>query len=597
LGEGTITNVWALYDEPGANYWNTSTQTGYWPSLYRLTPPALDLQPATAKGEPSPVICVAVTCTAAVTLQPGLTWSDGSAFTAADVVFTINTVLQFRLGLNWKQFYDPDVLDHAEALDKFNVKLYFKSHPTISDWQYGVLQGPIINRAFWQPRILDAVNLLPDASLQNSIHELEAELAEMQAELDGLNIALTVASPEGVPDEDTVQKANHLENNLVGVKNTLEKKRAELDSKLADARAALFMVENDKEPTLGPWKFSSRSEGWYENQANFGTPFGNPWFDYVRYISYPDESSAVNALVNNKVDLVLTQAGLSAESVSRLKDYPEISLIRNLTRSGRFLAFNHADSYLADPVLHQALACMLDPALLVNSLGSDASPLSAYVLDDPWNPGVATLPCAIKTESGRLAEAVALLKGAGYSWVQEPASGESGNELKAPDGNILPDVSLLTLQQDPMRGIAAIYIARQANILGLTVDVRMLSSDDLLYAVYSSRDYDMALLGWRMATYPAYLCEWFAPPGQDPFAYNGSRHTSLCEAWAQVNELDSAKTYAFEIQSILMRDLPLIPLYANVRVDAFRNIHYPFTEVIDGLAGLYGATELAVPVP
>jgi hypothetical protein len=46
-----------------------------------------------------------------------------------------------------------------------------------------------------------------------------------------------------------------------------------------------------------------------------------------------------------------------------------------------------------------------------------------------------------------------------------------------------------------------------------------------------------------------------------------------------------------------MRDLPLIPLYANVRVDAFRNIHYPFTEVIDGLAGLYGATELAVPVP
>jgi hypothetical protein len=107
----------------------------------------------------------------------------------------------------------------------------------------------------------------------------------------------------------------------------------------------------------------------------------------------------------------------------------------------------------------------------------------------------------------------------------------------------------------------------------------------------------MALLGWHLAAYPAYLCEWFMPVGQNPFAYNRGRLQSGCEAWVQADDLDAVKPLAFEIQSLLVQDLPLIPLYTNIRVDAYRNIRYPFAEVVDGLGGLYGAPELAVPVP
>ena len=111
-----------------------------------------------------------------MTLQPGLVWTDGSAFTAADVAFTVNTVLQFRLGFNWREAYNPDVLDRAEPLDDFTVQFYFKTKPTIADWQYGALQGPIVNRAYWQPRIDDALNLRPEESLLTSVQELETEL-------------------------------------------------------------------------------------------------------------------------------------------------------------------------------------------------------------------------------------------------------------------------------------------------------------------------------------------------------------------------------------------------------------------------------------
>jgi peptide/nickel transport system substrate-binding protein len=594
LGETTTTNVWALFDDTGASYWNAATQASYWPSLYRLTPPSLDFQPATAQGEPSPVKCDTATCTATVTLQPNLTWTDGTSLTADDVAFTVNTALQFRLGLNWQAYYNPEVLDHVEALDRVTVKYYFKSRPTVADWQYGALQGPIVNQAYWQPRIVDAISLLPDDTLLPTIQELEAELAGMQATEGKLNLSLNTMVPGTTVYQDTSREARHLQDDLNSVSNKLEKNRTEYETKLAEARASLFKLANAKEPTLGPWKFASRIKNSFENQANLGTPLGDPWFDSVRYFNYPTESAAVDALLKNDADLILTPAGLSAESVSRLQNNPGIVLRGNVTRNARFLSFNQSNPYLADPVLHQALACMLDPQALVEELGSNVTQLPGFVVDDTWRNKDVSLPCAGATEDARLAETVRLLKEAGYSWDGEPVSGVG---LKAPNEDELPHFTLLVSEEDPMRGIAARYIAQQAQILGLTLDVQTSSSDDLFYAVYGTGGYDMALLGWHLSAYPAYLCDWFMPSDQNPFAYNGSSLTSACEAWAQVSDLEVAKARASDVQTVLMRDLPLIPLYTDVRVDAYRNIQYRYSNVVDGLGGLYGATAQAIPIP
>jgi peptide/nickel transport system substrate-binding protein len=540
-----------------------------------------------------------------VSLQPGLTWTDGSAFTAADVAFTINTVLQFRLGLNWREAYNPDVLDRVEALDEFTVRFYFKTKPTVADWQYGALQGPIVNRAHWQPRISDVVALLPDESLLASIKELEAELIWMQAALAKMEVTLTEVAPGSTTYINTVRQANHLRDDLTGVYNKLEKKRAEYETKVKEARETLFTFTNLNEPTLGPWKLANHTGGSFVNQANLGTPFGNPWFGSIRYVTYSDESAAVDALLNDEVDLILTPDGLSADAVSRLESEPEIALWRNTTHSARFLVFNHANPDLTDPVLHRALACMLEPQALIERMGGEAAPLTGFAVDDFWRLAEASLPCSGTTEAARLTEAIRLLKVAGYSWDREPASGVSGSGLKGPGGNVLPAFTLLTLEQDSLRERAARYIARQAEILGLSIDVQPGNLDELLYVVYSSGNYDLALLGWHLSAYPSYLCEWFMPLDRNPFAYNGSRPTlgggerlvSVCEAWSQTSDLETAKAYAFEVQSALMENLPLIPLYTSVRVDAYRNIRYPFAKIVDGLGCLYGAPGLAIPVP
>jgi ABC-type transport system substrate-binding protein len=599
LGEATTTNVWALFNETGANYWNYATQAGYWPSLYYLAPPSLDFESATAKGEPTPLICDAAICTTTVSLQPDLTWTNGSPLTAEDVAFTANTALDFRLGLNWRQAYNPDVLDHVEALDESTVKFYLKGMPTIADWQYGVLQGPILNQAYWQPRIVKAVDLLPDETLLPTIRELEAKFADLQFQVDGLNSSLNSMAPASTVYQDTSRQAKELQEELNSVYNKLEKNRTEYETKLAEARAALFALANTNEPTLGPWRFKSRIEGNFENRANLGTPFGNPWFDNVRYITYPNEAAAVNALLKDDVDVILTPAGLSTDSVARLESAPEITLSRDVTRSARFLVFNHANPYLADPALHQALACMLAPQTMAGELSGVAAPLTGFVLDDFWQNMEASLPCAGVADYMRLTESVELLKAAGYTWSEEPGPDTVGKGLKTPDGTLIPHLSLLspTYAVDTQRAEAAVYIARQASSLGLKLDVRLSAADELLYEVYGSGNYDMVLLGWRLSIYPAYLCEWFALSEENPFAYSGSRLKSACEAWEQTGNLEEARIHVSEIQSILMQDLPLIPLYTGVRVDAYRNIRYPFDDVVDGLSGLYAAPALAIPIP
>ncbi len=93
----------------------------------------------------------------------------------------------------------------------------------------------------------------------------------------------------------------------------------------------------------------------FENQVNLDTPLGKPWFDNVSYITYPDESAAVDALLNNEVDLILSPDGLSPNAVSQLENKPGVLLSRNITRSARFLAFNHTNPFLADPVCPQGL--------------------------------------------------------------------------------------------------------------------------------------------------------------------------------------------------------------------------------------------------
>ncbi len=593
VGQPKEVNVWSLFDESGASYANYALRADTYPSLYRLSIPSRTFEPYLADGMPSVVTQEGSFYIAMVKLKPGLKWNDGSPLTAYDVAFTVNAALSYHLSLDWNSAYDPNILDHAQATDNFTVKFLFKAPFTVANWQYGALQGPVVSRNFWASKLIDSERLLPGPDLTAPLTQTQADANRLQADINEWNSQLLKLSPASKDYSDLSLRISKNQDQLNSLWTRIDKLSGEYNADLSAARNSLFALRDDDEPTFGPFLRATVDDQIYTRRADSSYPFDQPHVDRAVYQIFPDEAAAVKAWQAGRVNVILVQHGLSSASGIA-------SLTTNADSSARFLAFNPRRVELTDPILHRALECMIDRQALADmALQKNAIPLSTFVL--PGNPSWLNVnvhsTCTNMNASERLQKAVDMLRTAGYRWKREPTTQQAGEGLILPGGVTFPPITLLTPKKEiePLRAAAADYIVKQAQWLGLPLSEHLTDAESIRYAVYSSGDYDLALLGWRLSEYPAYLCAWFQPPS--PFVYNGDKFKSACETLNSTADLVTAQSAALDAQSALMSDLPFIPLYEDVIRDAQSGFDYPFQNILDGISGVYGAPALAVRAP
>ncbi len=584
VGQPTDVNAWARFDEAGASYANSALHSDEYPRLYRLSIPAREFEAYVADGLPSAIGQDGDLLSATVKLQAGLRWSDGAPLTAQDVAFTANAALAFRLGLDWRSAYNPERLDHAEAVDDVTVKFYFNGPINVGDWQYGLLQGPILSQAFWSPKLTDASALLPSADLLKSLDGAKTRAAELQGFIDSDNAQLLKSVPNSTEANELKARIQRHQNDLNAANSETAKLQDEVDAALNAARATLYALPDAGEPTFGPFLRAEKSGGTFTRSVNPLYPFEKPNYDRAVYTLFSGIDAASNAFQSGEVDVVLGPRGAAQESSA--PSYP--------TSSARFLVFNPHKTDLADHAFRSALACMIDANAL---LSGQERAYEGFVLPGPWRKAGTSLPCSGPSREERIATAVDLLKQAGYSWGQEPTADQAGADLRTPDGQPFPSITLLTTTPDIdlSRANIAAGIESQALYLGIPLTQREVSPETLRYSVYSSGDYDMAILGWTLGEYPGYLCDWFQAPS--PFADNGDRLKSVCEALNSTADLGTAYQVSNEIQTILSEDLPFIPLYLRLGYENYQHVTYSFEATLNGLSGLYGAPSLAIPAP
>lgn len=588
-------NVWALFDSKSYSYNDYAVRSAYWPRLYHLTIPDQKFEPQAASGMPSPVQADGSLYSATVPLRSDLKWTDGSPFTADDVVFTVTTALAFRLGFDWRAFYDPAYLDHAQAVDAHTVKFYFKQPPSVAQWQYGVLQGPIVQKQYWSLRLAEGLSLLPGPAEQSQIDSLNKQVADLQKSVNSL-----ITAGEAATGEQARQLQAQLQNqqgNLDGARNDLAKAQADVDAAMQSARQALYAEDGTGEPTLGTWTPASNAEGLWANSANPSHPFASPNFDRAVYALYADEAAALAALKDGQVNAVLEPNGLSSPAAAQ--QIPGAKLLSSQDSSARFLVINPANKALSDPALRRALFCSIDRAALARALG--AVPLLAFIPDQssPFDPGT-TVSCGAGSDplsAFDSSRAVVILKAAGYTWAAEPSGAQSGLGLMQPGGQRVPPVALLAppAQADPTAAAAAQAFQQSARYLGIALSVQPASPADIRFALFNDHAYDMALVGWRLSRYPGYLCDWFG--AGNPFGYGDDALGPSCQALASSSDLNNARGAIARILGSLSQDPPFIPLYTGQTYDVTRGIVYPFDRIADGLSGIYGAPELAIPSP
>ena len=452
IGGVTSANVWALFDAQGYSYNNYAVRSEYWPRLYRLSIPGRQFEPMAASDMPSLVQQAGDFYTATVPLRSDLSWSNGSSFTAEDVAFTVNAALSFKLGFDWRDYYNPAVLDHAEALNSSTVKYYFKQMPDVGAWQYSVLQGPIVQKAYWASKVSSSAALLPPTDLGLQIDELKTKVTDLQQQVDALQAANGTTTGEEA--RQTQASLTRQEGDLDQAINDLAKAQSDFDAAMSAARQSLYALGDGNEPRLGIWEYSGSANRAVTNEANPDFPLGQPNFDRAVYQFYPDQDAAVTALANDEVDVVLALEVLSSQS---LAGNPAFQVMNSPTHSLRFLVFNPLSDAFGDAAVRQALACMLDQDQAAGQLPGQVLPLKSFVLpgESFWYNPDAPLSCKGLDPGSRLALAIQILKTAGYTWTREPAPDIPGQGLASAAGERLPAVSLIAPSSDAPRAAAA----------------------------------------------------------------------------------------------------------------------------------------------
>ncbi|MBI3160962.1 MAG: hypothetical protein HYZ23_00550 [Chloroflexi bacterium] len=598
IGAPRDVNAWELFDESGADYAAYAVRNEYWPRLYHLIPPERTFAPLAADGMPSEISQQGDFYTATVALRADLTWTDGSPLTAEDVAFTVNTSLAFELGHDWGAYYPREYLDHAEAANDSAVRYYFKRKPNVEVWQYGTLQGPILQKDFWESAVENAASLLPDDSLRNDIEETRARLATVKRDLADLEAKVLAIKLSGKQNRILDSDLKRMQGEFVYVQSVLDSLLEEYDTRLGSAQEELYGANDQGEPLLGTWLPAAEENGALVNRVNPDFPFLRPSFERVIYQTYSNNADAMGAFQNGGVDFILSP-GHDPSPVEGAMYFP--------TYNARFLAFSPSNTFLADPAFRAALDCMIDRDRLAgDTLQGRAAPLDHFVLSYQWHDPAVQSPCAGFDASSRIGRAGQILTDAGYSWTHEPNAEHAGQGLMV-NGRAFPTVTLLAPfeEQEPMRNRAAYHIAERAQYVGLNVTVREMSVDDILYRVFSSQKYDMALIGWRLSEYPAYLCEWVAG-GNAYFTTGNSGKSALgtgtglrsgCDALEGESDLGEASRIILQVESIMVSEWPLLPLFMEIQADVYRNISYPAGNVLSGWVGLYGAPSYLAPLP
>lgn len=584
----TTLNIFAQLG-PDATVWNyVVVLSPFYQSLFGLAPPRWDFVPSVAADYPTPlkeeVVGGKTYWTSEVQIRGGVRWHDGSLLTADDVVWTYNTVLQLdpiKLGGNWPNNFRPEYLERVEKRGDYRVKFYLKKKPGIAVWQYGILQAPILQRKLWEPIVRDAL------TKEDPIRALFA--AEVKPE--SASSWVFARWEKGAFFEN---KANPY-TSFKGEQTVLYPNGA-----VAIRNPKTGYNWQTKEPAP-----SGQPQYQYET---------GPFFDAVIYRIYQNQNAALLALLNGEVDFVINPSGWQKGFQEQLSRNPNLATLTNSPNGFRYVAFNLRREPFNIKEFRQAVATLIDREFVTNTvLQGVANPMASMVPPGNafWhNPEVKVWGKGMN-RAQRIAAAVELLKKAGFKWQVEPkvdlqkGTYEPGEGLILPNGQPMKPFDLLAPAPgyDPLRATFALWIERWMRDIGIPVRARLSDFNFISTKAFDEQDFDMYMLGWGLTIFPDYLRDFFhssnaGPGGFNSPGYNNPEFDKLADELLAATDLEEARKIAFRLQEWLAEDVPYIVLFDTPLLEAYRKDHvaYPFTKVLDGIQGLYGATHYVRPV-
>jgi len=510
LEEPKTLNVWLASDA-----WSTKVLSQIYQPLYVREPKTLKLVPWLAAADPA-YDPAALTYT--VKIRPSK-WSDGSELTSEDVAFTGNLIKAFKVPRflsNW------EFISEIETVDKHTVRFHLREPKAI--FLSRTLSTPIVQKKRWAP-------------IAESAKKLEKPLLALLRE--------KVTDP---------------------VSN------------------GPFVL---KEWRQGAYLYLEKNPHFFGQGKEISGYLLGPYIDGIIFKFFGTTDAVILALLKGSIDMFWW--GLQQGYLEDLAEDKDIKIFTNEKSALYYVGFNLREKPFDDIHFRKAVALSTDKDFITTRI------LQGYARDEGsvvpssnafwYNPDVAAYGDGLSREE-RIVKAYEILSQGGYTWKRSPVTLDgkvaNGEEIRMPDGSPMKRFTILTppADYDPQRAMIGIMIQEWLKMLGMSVTSKPMPLGSLIQQVKARRQFDLFVMGYgNLSLDPDYLRNFFIsrnnkPNGWNTCGYSNPRFDKMADASADAMDLEERKQLIWEMQKMIMDDLPWFPLYSPklaeaVRVDKF----------------------------
>lgn len=529
LEEPKTLNVWLASDA-----WSHKVLSQIDQPLFIRDPKTLKLVPWLAEGAPQ---FDPETLSYTVKLRPAK-WSDGSELTSEDVAFTGRVIKEFKVPQyisKWR------FVKKIETPDKRTVKFYLEEPKAI--FLTRTMTTPIVQEKQW-------------AGVVEEARKSEKPLTTL---------------------------LNH----------KVEEPAANGPFVLKEWRqgAYLFLKKN-------PFFFGT-------DKKIDGHPLG-PHIDGIIFKIYGTSDAAILALKKGSIDMFWwdVQAGYIAD----LKKQGDIQVFSSEKSALYYLGFNVRRAPFEDANLRRAAATLIDKDFINSRI------LQGYGTK-MWSivpPGNAFWHCPDLPRYGeglsraeRIKKAYEILREAGYSW-EKPPVGENGQVsngegIRLPNGQPMSQITILTppADYDPQRAMVGMMVQEWLREAGIPAVSRPMAFGSLIEQVKVRHDFDAFVLGYgNLSLDPDYLRNFFLSSNDKPQGWNMSGYRNpefdrIAEQSADSMDVEKRRELIYEMQKIIARDVPYVPLYDPQLVEAVRSDDFSgWVQMLGGIGNTWSFCQL-----
>lgn len=291
--------------------------------------------------------------------------------------------------------------------------------------------------------------------------------------------------------------------------------------------------------------------------------------------------------------------GIQAGYLEDLKKAEDIRIFSNEKSALYYLGLNVRKPPLNDVHFRRAIATLIDKDFIRSRL-LQGQGIKMNALVPPgnryWhNPDVTVYGDGL-SRGDRISRAHAILKAAGYGW-QTPPVDDSGKVVKGkkimdPQGKSITNITILTppADYDPMRAQAGIFIQEWLRALGIPALAKPIAFSSLSEQVQVRREFDAFIHGYgNLSLDPDYVRSFFhsrydRSRGRNTSGYSNVEFDRISDESAVTMDKEMRRDRLFQMQQIISRDVPWIPLYNPNTIEAVRSDR--FTGWVDMPVGI-----------